>query len=95
MSRQGLRTDHRGLVREVLVEMEVLKMEEFVVTRELVLMLMPLILVQVGMFIYCARRIYREGVENLNRWIWILICLFVNLIGPIAFLILGRKREYR
>ncbi|MCR3957077.1 MAG: PLDc N-terminal domain-containing protein [Gudongella sp.] len=70
-------------------------MEGFVVTRELVLMLMPLIILQVGMFVYCASKIYWEGVENLNGWIWILICLFVNLVGPIAFLIAGRKREYR
>jgi hypothetical protein len=51
--------------------------------------------VQVGLFIYCATRIYKEGVENLKGWIWILICLLVNLIGPIIFLIVGRKREYR
>jgi len=70
-------------------------MEGFVITRELVMMLMPLILLQVGMFMFCATKIYREGVENLNRWIWILICLFVNLVGPIAFLIAGRKKEYR
>lgn len=70
-------------------------MEGFVITREIVLMLMPLIIVQIGMFLYCANRIYMEGVENLNRWIWILICLFVNLIGPIAFFIAGRKSEYR
>jgi hypothetical protein len=75
--------------------MEDLEMEGLVLTRELVLMLLPLILLQIGMFIFCATRIYREGVENLNRWIWILICLFVNLVGPIAFLIAGRKREYR
>jgi hypothetical protein len=75
--------------------MEGLKMYGIAFTRELLIMLLPLILVQVGLFIYCATRIYKEGVENLKGWIWILICLLVNLIGPIIFLIVGRKREYR
>jgi len=75
--------------------MEGLMMYGIAFTRELLIMLLPLILVQVGLFIYCAGRIYKEGVENLKGWIWILICLLVNLIGPIIFLIVGRKMEYR
>jgi len=70
-------------------------MNGFALTTETVLLLLPLIAIQVGLAIYCAVKIFREGVENLNKWAWLAICLFVNLLGPVIFLIVGRKKEYR
>jgi hypothetical protein len=70
-------------------------MDKFTLTTDLMIMLLPLIAIQVGLAIYCAVKIFREGVENLNKWAWLAICLFVNLLGPITFLIVGRKKEYR
>ncbi|NLM77588.1 MAG: PLDc_N domain-containing protein [Ruminococcaceae bacterium] len=60
--------------------------------RELLIMVSPLIAIQLGLAVYCVIKICKEGVANLNRWSWILICLFVNIIGSIAFLIIGRKK---
>ena len=70
-------------------------MNGFALTTETVLLLLPLIAIQAGLAIYCAVKILREGVENLNKWAWLAICLFVNLLGPVIFLIVGRKKEYR
>lgn len=64
-----------------------------IVTRELILMLLSVIVLQLGLAVYCAVKILTEGVQNLNRWVWLLICLFINLIGPITFLLVGRKRD--
>ncbi len=66
----------------------------FGLTRELFLMLLPLFAIQVGLAIYCAVKIFSEGVENWNKWGWLTVCLFLNLIGPIIFLLVGRKKEY-
>ncbi|HHU29774.1 MAG: PLDc N-terminal domain-containing protein [Bacillota bacterium] len=63
-----------------------------IVTRELILMLLPVIVLQLGLAVYCAVKIFTEGVQNLNRRVWLLICL-INLIGPITFLLVGRKRD--
>ena len=60
--------------------------------RELLIMVSPLIAIQLGLAVYCVIKICKEGVANLNRWSWILICLFVNIIRSIAFLIIGRKK---
>lgn len=68
---------------------------ELILTRDIVLMLLPLVLIQLGMALYCAIKIFKEGVQNLNKWAWLAICLFINLLGPIIFLIIGRKQEYR
>jgi hypothetical protein len=70
-------------------------MNDFTLTTDLLLMLLPLVIIQIGLAIYCAFKIFKEGVENLNKWAWLAICLFVNLLGPITFMIIGRKKEYR
>jgi hypothetical protein len=69
-------------------------MNEFILTQEVFLMLIPLIAIQLGLALYCAVLILRECVQNLNKWAWLAICLFVNLIGPFVFLIVGRKKAY-
>jgi hypothetical protein len=69
-------------------------MNGFVLTKELILMLLPLVAIQLGLAIYCALKIFREGVQNLNKWLWLVICVFVNLLGPMLFLIIGRKKAY-
>jgi choline-glycine betaine transporter len=69
-------------------------MNEFVLTKDMLLILSPLILLQLSLAAYCAIKIFREGVQNLNKWTWFLICLFVNVIGPVVFLLAGRKKEF-
>lgn len=68
-------------------------MNGFTLTTDLIIMLLPPLAIQIGLAIYCMVKIFREGVQNLNRWAWLAICLFANLIGPIVFLIVGRKRD--
>ena len=63
-------------------------------TKDVILMLLPLVALQLGMAIYCVVKIFTEGVENLNKWAWLAICVLGSLIGPIIFLIVGRKKEY-
>ncbi|HAW70086.1 MAG TPA: hypothetical protein DCY84_08145 [Firmicutes bacterium] len=70
-------------------------MNTFTITEELILVLSPLIILQISLAVYCGTKIFKEGVQNLNKWAWLMICLFVNLIGPIAFLLAGRKKEFK
>ncbi len=60
---------------------------------EQILMLLPLLAINLGLTIVCIFRIVKEGVSNLNKTGWILIVAFTNLIGPIIFLIVGRKKD--
>ncbi len=70
-------------------------MNQVPLTADTLLLLLPLVLIQFGLFLFCAVKIFREGVENLNRWAWLLICLLFNFAGPIAFLLIGRKKAWR
>ena len=69
-------------------------MNGFEITKEFILMLLPLIAIQLGLAIYCIVKIFKEGVQNLNKWLWLVICVFGSLLGPILFLIIGRKKAY-
>lgn len=60
--------------------------------KEWIQLLFPLILLQLGLALYCTVLIWRKGVQNLNKPLWTLIVLFVNMIGPVMFLLVGRKR---
>jgi hypothetical protein len=70
-------------------------MNDFKLTKDMLLFLSPLILLQLSLAVYCGIKIFREGVQNLNKWAWFLICLFVNVIGPVLFLLVGRKEEFK
>ena len=70
-------------------------MNEFVFTRDTLLILSPLVFLQLGLAVYCGIKIFKEGVQNLNKWAWFLICLFVQVIGPVLFLLAGRKKEFK
>jgi hypothetical protein len=69
-------------------------MNGVVFTKETILLLLPLLAIQLGLAIYCIVKIFKEGVQNLNKWVWLAICVFANLLGPMLFLIIGRKKAY-
>jgi hypothetical protein len=55
--------------------------------------LLPIIILQCALAIYCIIDIVRKGVRNLNVAAWILIVVFINLIGSIVYLLIGRKGD--
>jgi len=55
--------------------------------------LIPLIIIEYGLLIFALVVLVKNEVKHLPKWGWALIIVFVNLIGPIIFLIAGRKRD--
>ncbi len=53
----------------------------------------PVILIQYGLMIFALVLAIKNEVKYLPKWGWILIIVLVNLVGPIVFLIIGRKKE--
>lgn len=62
-------------------------------TTEALLAIIPLFLIQFSLVVYCVVNIIKYGVENLNKCAWIIIVIFVNLIGAIAYLMIGRRKD--
>lgn len=52
----------------------------------------PLLVLNYSVVIFCLFLIWKRGTENLSRVIWSLIVVFINILGPVAFLVIGRKK---
>ncbi|UNC92194.1 PLDc N-terminal domain-containing protein [Candidatus Contubernalis alkaliaceticus] len=62
-------------------------------TVEYLLILAPLLLFEFVLKGICIVKIFREGVTSLSKWVWLAIVLFISTLGPISFLIWGRRRD--
>jgi hypothetical protein len=56
-------------------------------------LLIPVIIIEYGLMIFALVQAIRNEVSYLPKWAWILIIVLVNIIGPIVFLLAGRKKE--
>ena len=57
-------------------------------------LLIPLFIIEIALLVIALiDLIRRENVRYFPKWVWVLIILILNFIGPIAYLILGRDEE--
>ena len=55
-------------------------------------LLIPLIIIELALLIIALMDlIRRDQVKYFPKWVWALIILLLNFLGPIAYLILGRE----
>lgn len=54
----------------------------------------PLIAIELGLMIAAVVSIFKQTQYRLfNRWIWLLIVIFLQLIGPIFYFVFGREES--
>lgn len=51
----------------------------------------PILIIQLILLIISLVDLSRIEKTNGPKWLWVLIILFVNIIGPILYFILGRR----
>jgi hypothetical protein len=63
------------------------------VNTTLLLALLPLVLIDLGMVIFCIVDLYRpeRRVRGNHKIIWLLVILLVNTLGWVAYLLAGRE----
>jgi hypothetical protein len=59
---------------------------------QLLPLLIPVVVIELGLFIIALVDIIRRPKTNGPKWMWVLIC-FIQIIGPIVYFIVGRKDE--
>jgi hypothetical protein len=59
----------------------------------LVLVLVPIIVIQLGLLVWALYDLTRPGrrVKGDSKVVWALIIIFINLIGPILYFLVGRE----
>ena len=67
--------------------------EEFnMSTMEVIKMLMPLLIIEGILKIFCLFKLSKDQVKYLPKLAWGFIILLISAFGPLAYLFLGRKR---
>ncbi len=63
-------------------------------TGQLVALVIPIALVQLGLMAFALYDLVRrERVRWGNKWVWGIVIVVVNIIGPVLYLLLGREEE--
>lgn len=53
----------------------------------------PIFLIQLVLMVFALALCLRAEQTRGPKWMWALIIIFVNLLGPIAFFLFGRRSE--
>ena len=61
--------------------------------RELLPFLIPIILLQLALIVFALLDLARRPKVNGPRWLWVILIIFLNFIGPIAYFLVGRQEE--
>ncbi len=53
----------------------------------------PIIVLDLILVITALVSCIKEQNTNGPKWVWVLIILFINLIGPVLYFVIGRKKQ--
>ena len=62
-------------------------------TQKLILLLIPVVLVQLGLMVAALIDWSKRTKFKGSKWLWLVVILFVNIIGPILYFTIARKDE--
>ncbi|HRQ36705.1 MAG: PLDc_N domain-containing protein [Anaerolineae bacterium] len=65
-------------------------MEELEQLRPYIPLLIPILLIQLALVIAALVDLIRREKTKGPKWLWVLIILFFNMIGPIVYFVVGR-----
>jgi len=58
---------------------------------ELLPFLIPVILLQIALMVVALVDLVRRERTRGPKWVWVLVVVLVNLIGPVLYLLFGRE----
>lgn len=53
----------------------------------------PILIIQLILLVVALIDLLRIEKTNGPKWLWTLIILFVNIIGPVLYFVIGRRSE--
>lgn len=54
-------------------------------------LLIPIVLIQLALMIIALLDLIRRDRTNGPKWVWVLVIVLFNLIGPVVYLVIGRE----
>jgi len=62
-------------------------------TSKLILVLLPIFVLQLILLITALVSLVKQEETQGPKWLWAVIILFINIVGPILYFIIGRKQR--
>jgi uncharacterized membrane protein YhaH (DUF805 family) len=59
--------------------------------RQWIPFLLPIFLIQVTLMVFALVDLVRREHTKGPKWMWALIVIFINIIGPVVYLFVGRE----
>lgn len=60
---------------------------------DLIPFLIPLVAIQLTLLVVALLDLRKQSSVRGPRWLWVVVILFVNVIGPILYFVIGREDE--
>jgi hypothetical protein len=57
----------------------------------LIPLLIPILIIQVGLMIFCLLDLSRRETTRGPKWLWVVLIVLGQLWGPILYLVIGRN----
>lgn len=57
----------------------------------LLLALLPVLVIQLGLVIFTLLDLVKNPNPNGPKWMWAVIIVVINIVGPILYLVMGRR----
>jgi hypothetical protein len=57
-------------------------------------LLIPIIIIELGLLIFALVDLIRRPKTRGPKWVWALVIILINFVGPIVYLIVGRDDSY-
>ncbi|MGD0752361.1 MAG: PLD nuclease N-terminal domain-containing protein [Anaerolineales bacterium] len=56
-------------------------------------LLIPVVLIELGLMVIALVDLIRRSRTRGPKWVWVLVIVLINFIGPIIYFVAGRQEE--
>jgi Phospholipase_D-nuclease N-terminal len=63
------------------------------IIRQYLPLLIPVVLIELGLMVTALVDLIRRSQTHGPKWVWALVIILINFIGPIIYFVAGRKEE--
>ena len=75
---------------KTILKKEVLAMDIVNDPNTLFLILLPVLILQLVLLVFALIDLFKRDVTNGPKWVWLLVIVFINILGPIIYFLWGR-----
>ena len=60
-------------------------------TSTIILIVLPILVLQIALQVYALYDLWKSRNVRENTWVWVLVIILLELLGPLVYFLFGRK----